>query len=253
MTWLLDFFRSSIGKKVVMAVTGVMLFGFVLGHMAGNLLVYKGPQALNAYADELRRFPALLWGARLGLLAAVALHIWAAASLTLTSWAARPLAYSRRESLQSSYASRTMRWGGVTLLLFIVYHLLHFTFGTVHRSFVPGDVYHNVIAGFRVVSVSTFYILAMLALGLHLYHGVWSMLQTLGLSHPRYNPMRQVLAAAFAVVVVLGNVSIPVAVLTGLLSERGAARAHESRPSESVAIRGPLPPAAPAGRVEPGK
>ena len=216
-----SFFASSIGKKVVMAVTGLALFGFVVAHMVGNLQVYLGPEALNTYAETLRHYPALLWGARLGLLVAVALHIWSAWSLTQMNRQARPVGYRERANRASTYASRTMRWSGVTLLLFIVYHLLHFTFGTrsVHPQFIPGDVYHNFITGFQNPLVSAFYILAMLALGLHLYHGTWSMLQTLCLSHPRYNRWRQALAATLTVIVVGANISFPVAVLTGLLRD----------------------------------
>jgi succinate dehydrogenase / fumarate reductase cytochrome b subunit len=213
------FFRSSIGKKVVMAASGAVLLGFVLGHLAGNLQVYLGPAAINAYAEKLRHFPALLWAARLGLLAAVGLHIASAYSLTRTSQQARPVGYRERESRESTYASRTMRWGGVIVLLFVVYHLMHFTFGNAHPSFVQADVFHNMVAGFRNVAVSGFYIAAMVALGLHLYHGVWSMMQTLGLSHPRYDHLRHAFATLVAVAVVVGNISFPVAVLTGLLHE----------------------------------
>jgi succinate dehydrogenase cytochrome b subunit len=221
------FFASSIGKKVVMAATGVVLFGFVIGHMVGNLQVYQGPAKLNAYAETLRKFGPLLWGARIALLVAVALHIWAAWSLTRANQEARPRGYRERANRASTYASRTMRWSGVTLLLFIVYHLLHFTFGAraVHPTFVPGDVYHNFITGFQNPLVSAVYILAMLALGLHLYHGTWSMLQTVGLSHPRYNRLTYGLAAAITFVVVAGNLSFPLAVLTGVLREAPAAAA----------------------------
>jgi succinate dehydrogenase / fumarate reductase cytochrome b subunit len=213
------FFRSSIGKKVVMAGSGAVLFGFVVAHMLGNLQVYLGPAALNAYAEKLRQVPALLWAMRIGLLAAVGLHIWSAWSLTRVSRAARPVGYRARESRESTYASRTMRWGGVILLLFVIYHLMHFTFGNAHPSFVPGDVFHNFVVGFQSVVVSGFYIAAMVALGFHLYHGVWSMMQTLGLSHPRYDRLRHAFATLFAVVVVAGNISFPVAVLTGLIHE----------------------------------
>jgi succinate dehydrogenase / fumarate reductase cytochrome b subunit len=213
------FFRSSIGKKVVMAASGAVLFGFVLGHLAGNLQVYLGPAAINAYAEKLRHFPALLWAARVGLIVAVVLHVASAWSLTRASRAARPVGYRERESRESTYASRTMRWGGVIIALFVGYHLMHFTFGNAHPSFVPGDVFHNMITGFRSVPVSVFYIAAMIALGLHLYHGVWSMMQTLGLSHPRYDHLRHAFATLVAVLVVAGNISFPLAVLTGLLHE----------------------------------
>ncbi len=211
--------RTSIGQKVVMAITGIILFGFVIGHLLGNLQVYLGPEAMNEYALTLRDFLHGwgLWAFRAVLLAAVVLHIWAATSLTLANRAARPHPYYEVQWRESTYASRTMRWSGVIIALFVVYHLLHFTTGTVHPSFVERDVYHNFIAGFRVVPVSLFYIAAMVLLGMHLHHGVWSMLQTLGLSHPRYMQVARACAGVIAVVFVVGNVSFPVAVLTGVL------------------------------------
>ncbi|HTY41608.1 MAG TPA: succinate dehydrogenase cytochrome b subunit [Thermoanaerobaculia bacterium] len=213
------FARSSIGRKVIMAATGVILVGFVVVHMLGNLQVYMGPEAMNRYAVFLREFlhGGGLWIARAVLLAAVVLHIWSATSLTLTSRRARPVGYREQQWKESTYASRTMRWGGVILLLFVIYHILHLTTGTVHQSFIEGDVYHNFVAGFRVVPVSLFYIFAMLALGLHLRHGVWSMFQTLGVSHPRYIHAARVLAWIVAIVVVVGNISFPLAVLAGLV------------------------------------
>ena len=213
------FLGSSIGRKVVMAVTGAILFGFVIGHMIGNLQVYLGPEAMNGYGLFLRHVlhGAGLWIARAVLLASVVLHIWAATSLTLSSRAARPFGYRELRWKESTYASRTMRWSGVIILVFVIYHLLHLTFGTVHPSFIEGDVYHNFVAGFRSMPVSLFYILAMILLGLHLRHGVWSMFQTLGVSHPRYIRMARIGAWIFAVVVVLGNISFPLAVLAGIL------------------------------------
>jgi succinate dehydrogenase / fumarate reductase, cytochrome b subunit len=211
------FFGTTVGKKVVMAVTGVILFGFVVGHMIGNLQVFLGPEALDHYAVFLREFGhgGALWIARATLLTSVVLHIWAATSLALTSTAARPIGYRQKAWRESTYASRTMRWSGPIILLFVIYHLLHFTFGTVHPNFVPGSVYHNVITGFQSLQVSLFYILAQLALGLHLYHGIWSMLHTLGLSHPQYDRLRSAFSTLFTLIVVVGNISIPVAVLTG--------------------------------------
>ena len=213
------FVDSTIGRKVIMAVTGAILFGFVLAHMLGNLQVYLGPEAMNNYAVFLRQVlhGTGLWIARVVLLVAVVLHIWSAASLTLTSRRARPEGYRLEKWKESTYASRTMRWGGVILLLFIVYHLLHFTTGTLHQSFIEGDVYHNFVAGFRNVWVSAFYIFAMLALGLHLRHGLWSMCQTLGVSHPRYIRMAHVGAWIFAAIIVIGNISFPLAVLAGIV------------------------------------
>jgi len=213
------FLGSSIGRKVVMAVTGLILFGFVLGHMIGNLQVYLGPEALNHYGVLLRQLlhGGLLWVVRAVLLVAVTLHIWAAASLTRESRRARPEGYREQKWKESTYASRTMRWGGVILLLFVIYHLLHFTTGTVHPSFVEGDIYHNFVTGFQNVPASLFYIFAMVALGFHLRHGVWSMFQTLGVSHPRYIRMAHAAAWIFAALVVAGNVSFPLAVLAGIV------------------------------------
>jgi succinate dehydrogenase / fumarate reductase cytochrome b subunit len=216
-----SFLRSSLGLKILMALSGLALFGFVIAHMVGNLQAFLGPEALNGYAEKLRLVPSLLWAARLGLLAAVLVHIWSAWRLTLMNRAARPQGYREHAWRESTYASRTMRWSGVLLLLFIVYHLLHFTFGAraVHPHFVPGDVFHNFVTGFQNPLVSLAYIVAMLFLGLHLYHGAWSFLQTLGLSHPRYNPLRHAFATFVTVVVVAGNISFPVAVLAGVIRE----------------------------------
>jgi succinate dehydrogenase / fumarate reductase cytochrome b subunit len=208
---------STIAKKVVMALTGVVLTGFVLVHMVGNLLLYKGPEALNAYGEMLQSKPPLVWTARAVLLACVALHIWAATSLTLTNLAARPVGYRKTAYEASTYASRTMVWGGPLLLLFIVYHLLHFTLGSAHPDFVRGDVYHNVVTGFRNPLVTFFYVLSMGALSLHLFHGITSMLQTLGLSHPRFNGLRSFIGAAYAAVVTVGNLSFPLSVFFGLV------------------------------------
>ncbi len=222
---MLTLYRSAMGKKVLMAVTGLMLFGFVLGHMAGNLKLYQGPEKMNAYAEWLRELgsPMLphegaLWIARVGLLAAVGLHILSAWQLTRMSRNARPQGYGRRARVQATYASRTMRWGGVVILLFIVYHLMHLTFGNVHGGFVPGDVYHNVVSGFQVWPVSLFYIVAQVALAMHLYHGLWSLFQTLGLNQGGADSGWRKFALAFSAIVFLGNLSFPIAVLTGLVA-----------------------------------
>lgn len=208
---------SSIARKVVMALTGVILSGFVLVHMAGNLLLYKGPAALNSYAEMLQMNQPVLWAARAVLLGSVLLHIWAAVSLTVMNMAARPVGYRKSAYEASTYASRTMRYGGPILLLFIIYHLLHFTVGSFHPDFVRGDVYRNVVIGFSHPLVVLFYVLSMVALSLHLFHGVNSMLQTLGLSHPRYNPLRSMIGAGYAAVVTLGNLSFPLSVFFGLV------------------------------------
>jgi len=221
----LRFYQTLIGKKVIMAVTGAMLVLFVIGHMVGNLKIFQGQveghYKIDAYAEGLREFgdPFLgagqfLWLARAGLLAAVLLHIWAAFEVSKSSVKARSDKYKRRQSVASTYASRTMRWGGVLIALFVVYHILHLTTGQAHSDFRYGEVYRNMVAGFLDWKVSAFYILAMLALGLHLYHGVWSGFQTLGVS-PEGKDWRRGLSALIAVTVTVGNISMPVAVLAG--------------------------------------
>jgi succinate dehydrogenase / fumarate reductase, cytochrome b subunit len=213
------FLQGTVGKKIVMAVTGLILFGFVIVHMLGNLQLYAGPEALNEYGQFLHTVlhGTGIWISRAVLLTAVLLHIWAMTALTLTNQKARQVGYRKWKALESTYASRTMRWSGVFLLAFIVFHLLQLTFGTVVPDFIPGDVYHNVIIGFQLVWVSVIYILATIILGLHLFHGAWSMFQTLGLNHPRYNRLRNVVSVGFAALVVIGNLSFPIAVLTGLV------------------------------------
>jgi succinate dehydrogenase / fumarate reductase cytochrome b subunit len=222
MSWFGDIWKTAVGKKAVMAVSGIVLFGFVLVHMLGNLKLYQGREAMNEYARFLREIgvpelpeSGVLWIARSVLLIAVAAHIWAAWQVTRQSRAARPVSYQRRSVVQATYASRTMRWGGVILLLFVVYHLLHLTFGTVHPAFVEGDVYSNVVRGFQVWWVAAFYIVAQAALGFHLYHGLWSLFQSLGWNHPRFNRWRRRFAQVFAAIVTLGNLSFPLAVLSG--------------------------------------
>lgn len=211
------FLDSTIGKKVVMAITGVILVGFVVGHLLGNLQVYLGAPALDAYAEKLKSLPPLLWGTRIVLLISVSLHIWSAITLAGLQKRARPVSYVKLTPVTSTYASRTMYWSGPILALFIVYHLLHFTTGNAHPQFVEGRVYQNVVTGFSNPLVSAAYILAMLMLGMHLYHGVWSMFQTVGVNHPKYTPMLKKLAAAVSAFLVVGNISIPISVLAGVI------------------------------------
>lgn len=225
MNWFGDVYRSTLGKKAVMAVTGIILFGFVLGHMAGNLKVFQGAEHFNAYAEGLRALGepivphgGLLWIVRLVLLASVVLHITSATQLTLLNRRARPQDYDRRTAVQLDYASRTMRWGGVIIALYVVYHLMHLTWGNAHPDFISGDVYHNVIRGFSVWWVALVYVVVNVILGFHLYHGLWSLFQSLGWSHPRYNPWRRTFAVVFSVVVTVGFISVPLAVLSGLVS-----------------------------------
>jgi len=211
---------STIGRKVVMAVTGLVLFGFVFAHMLGNLQMFlPDHEAINHYGEFLREMlhGSGIWVARAVLLGSVALHIWAAWSLTRTSWKARPVPYKVVTPDASTYASRTMRWSGPIVFLFIVYHLLHFTVGSVHPAFVEGEIYRNVIVGFSFWPVAVAYVLAICALGLHLRHGAWSMLQTLGASHPQWDGLRKLAATVFTVIIVFGFISVPLAVLAGVL------------------------------------
>ena len=198
-----------------MAVSGCILFLFVVGHLIGNLQIYEGPEKLNRYAVLLRSMPALLWGVRTVLLAMVLLHIWSSVQLAGRNIAARPVGYRIKKATGSSYASRTMYWSGPIILAFVIYHLLDFTFGQVNPHFQPGNVYGNVVASFQLIPVAVFYIIAMLLLCLHLYHGLWSMFQSVGIAHPRYTPMLRRGAAVVALLIAIGNISIPVAVLSG--------------------------------------
>ena len=211
------FWSSTIGKKVVMAVTGIVLVGYILAHVTANLLIFVGPSAIDSYAANLRTMPLLLWGVRLLLLVSVILHVVAAAQLAVRARAARPTPYHRFDPQTSSAASRTMRWGGLALLLFVIYHILHFTTGQAHPDFIHLAPYHNMTTAFRVWWVAAIYIVAMFALAMHLYHGTWSMFQTLGIEHERVNAARRRLATIIAVLVPLGFVSVPIAVLLGVI------------------------------------
>ncbi len=205
---------SSIGLKIIMAITGVILSGFVLVHMLGNLQVYQGAEAIDAYGKLLRKEPALLWLFRLVLLSAVGLHIWAYLILIRKNWQARPQAYQSRKNKESSYASRSMIITGPLILAFIIYHILHMTTGTVHPDFQEGAVYHNLVVGLRGI-VGVIYIVAMIMLAFHLWHGVWSMFQTLGVPEERYRSLGRRFATIFTLVVTLGFVTVPLGVLTG--------------------------------------
>jgi succinate dehydrogenase / fumarate reductase cytochrome b subunit len=215
------FLGSSIGKKIVMAITGLVLVLFVIGHMVGNLQVYMGSEALNAYSEFLHHMlhGGGLWIARAVLLASAALHIWAAVSLTRMNAAARPVAYRQVKHEASTWASRYMRVTGFVLLFFIVFHLLNLTTGDIHPggAFVKGQVYANLVSTFQVKWVAALYIVSMIALAGHLSHGIWSLMQTMGWNHPRYNALRKQLAWVVAAVVVVANISFPVAVLAGFI------------------------------------
>jgi succinate dehydrogenase / fumarate reductase, cytochrome b subunit len=213
------FWASTVGKKIVMAVTGILLFVFVIGHLLGNLQVFEGPAKLNAYGAFLHSIGEFLWPVRIILLIAVTLHIVATVQLALRKKRARPIEYSVKKAIASSYASRTMYWSGPIVLAFIIFHLLHLTAGYIHpdAAYIEGDVYHNVVSGFQVWWVSLSYIVAISLLGLHLRHGLWSMFQTLGIHQPQYTVRFKKAAMVIALLITLGYISIPISVLLGLV------------------------------------
>jgi succinate dehydrogenase / fumarate reductase cytochrome b subunit len=208
---------SAVGKKALMAVTGIVLFLYVLLHLAGNLQVFAGPERINRYARLLHAAPQLLWAARIVLLAAVLVHVVAGIQLQLASRVARPVPYATYRPADSSVASRTMIWSGLLILAFVVYHVLDLTVGVANPSFTEGDVYHNVLATFGRAVGALAYVIAMVGLGFHLWHGLYSMFQSLGVSNRRFTPTAQRFAAVVAVVLTLGFASIPVAVFLGVL------------------------------------
>jgi succinate dehydrogenase / fumarate reductase cytochrome b subunit len=229
MNIILKFFQSSLGKKFLMAVTGLMLFGFVLMHMLGNLQIFLGPEALNRYAHFLQSTPELLWPARIGLLVVTGVHIWSAIRLSAENKAARPVGYhGHPRPVAASYASRTMLMSGLIIAAFLIYHLLHFTVkvpavnltGQDFRSLLDpqtkhADVFRMMVIGYSSVWVSGFYILGMALLCLHLSHGVSAMFQSLGLKNGRFGPAIDRFARVSALVIFVGNCSIPVAILLG--------------------------------------
>jgi succinate dehydrogenase / fumarate reductase cytochrome b subunit len=211
------FWDSNVGKKVVMGATGVVMVLFVMQHVLGVLTIYQSAAAINNYAYFLKSKPGLVWPARLFLLAVVSLHAITAWQLRNRSRAARPVGYDTYQPQVSTLAARTIRWGGVILLAFIVFHILHLTTGTLFPSdFKPTDVAGNVIRGFQIWWVSLFYVVAMLSLGLHLYHGLWSSPRSLGVPYPAA-PLRRKVAYVLAIVVAGGFIAIPLGVLAGIL------------------------------------
>jgi succinate dehydrogenase / fumarate reductase cytochrome b subunit len=220
---LLGLWQTSVGKKAVMAVTGIILYGYVVLHMWGNWKIFLGADPLNEYAHWLRSFGSplfphegVLWIVRAILLASVTLHILAAYQVTRMDWAARPRGYKTYRTVQASYASLTMRWGGIIIALFIVYHILQLTTGTVLPGFSQ-DVYRNVVRAFSVWWIDSIYIAAMAALGAHLYHGIWSAAQTLGLNNTRWNGFWRGLAVLSGLALFIGNSAMPLAVLAGVV------------------------------------
>ena len=221
--------QTTVGKKALVAVTGAILFGFVIGHLAGNLILLAGPDAYNTYAAGLKGNPPLLWGVRIVLLVSVVVHVAMTMQLARRNAAARPTPYKKpRQDLVTTYAARTMVLSGPLLFAFIAFHIAHFTAPglSLGGEFDPQNVYMNVVHGFRVPWVSAIYIFANILLGLHLYHGGWSLFQSLGANHPKYNRLRKGAAVALALVVAGGNVFIPLAVMGRLIDiEPGAIEA----------------------------
>lgn len=219
--------RTTIGKKVIMAVTGLIWIGYVLGHLYGNIKIFFGPEYFNTYAEGLRVLGEPLLGhghflfvARIVLIGALLAHIWAATALTIRAKEARPVRYTLKETVQASVASRYMRWGGIMILIFIIYHLAHLTWGVpgMMETFERGDPYANVVTGFQSSFAIFFYLLGLTALGFHLYHGTWSMFHTLGLNNRTYTGLLRLLALAMAVLVPLGFATIPLGVMFGFVS-----------------------------------
>jgi succinate dehydrogenase / fumarate reductase cytochrome b subunit len=206
--------QTTIGKKVIMALSGVIIVGFTIGHFLGNLNLYLGPEAMDGYAQKLQSLPPLVWGTRLVLLFAFGAHISSALALWLRNVKARGSRYKKRQDLATDYAARTMYWSGPILLLFVVYHLLHFTILPAH----PGEVYRNVVEGFQNPLIAAVYIAGNLALGFHIFHGIFSAFQTLGANHPRYNTYRRDVAIAISAAITIGNLSFPISVLAGLVT-----------------------------------
>ena len=209
------FYESTIGKKAIMAITGLVLFGFLIAHMLGNLQIFLGPAVMNHYAETLHGNPPLLWTARTILLVSVVLHIWASIQLSLVKRQARPTQYAKYKPIQSSWASRSMMLSGPIIAAFVIFHLLHLTTGTIHPDFIPLHAYENLVSGFAVVPIALVYVAVMIFIGFHLSHGVWSMFQSVGFSHPRYTPLIRKVAAVAAWILIAGFISVPVAVLTG--------------------------------------
>lgn len=223
--WPVEFYSTAVGKKWVMGVTGVMLMGFLFAHMFGNLKMFMGPEHFDEYAEGLRTMlmPIMgrewvLWGLRAGLIVAVLFHIHSAMTLTRMNHVSRPIKYhSPRDYIAVSFASRTMRWTGAITFLYILFHLADLTLGWANPDFHHGDVYNNLVASFERWPVALLYIAANIAIGIHLWHGAWSMFQSMGLNNPRYNGARKGFAMTFAVVVAGINCFFPIAVLTGIV------------------------------------
>jgi succinate dehydrogenase / fumarate reductase cytochrome b subunit len=211
---------TTVGKKALLAVSGAILFGFVIQHMVGNLQVFLGPEAFNSYAATMKSLGAITWGVRALLLVALVTHVYLVVELYKRSLAARPVGYRVKKNIATSYAGATMKYSGPALLLYILFHLAHFTYPGLSlgdHQFSPIDVYGNFVASFQLPWVTLLYVVANLLLGMHLYHGAYSLLQSLGLNHPRYNARAKQGARGFAFLVTVGNVVMPLSVLFGII------------------------------------
>ena len=212
-----SFIRTSIGLKAIMAVTGLIMVGYLITHVFANLLVFRGPELINRYSAILHGQPAFLWGARAVLIVSLIAHVWSALELTRRDRAARGTAYTVWKPQASTFASRTIRWGGLVILFFLVWHILQFTTGTIHPApVVEGDPYGNVVRAFQIPWVVALYVVAMAAVGLHLFHGTWSAFRSLGLVKPSEHPLRHRTSLVVAGVIWLGFTIIPLAILAGV-------------------------------------
>ena len=244
--WPIEFYRSAVGKKWVMGITGVVGIGFVLAHMVGNLKVFMGADDMNHYGEFLREllYPLVprtvtLWGLRFALIGAVLLHLHAAYTLTVMNHRARPTDYAGpRDFVAASFAARTMRWSGIIVGAFIVFHLFDLTGGSANPDFVRGDPYNNLVATFERPVVAFFYVVANVLLGIHLFHGTWSLFQSLGLNNPRFNNWRKRLAQGVAGLIVIGNVSFPLAVTFGVLEAKPEARLEACEQRDELTTSG---------------
>lgn len=217
------FWSSTVGKKVTMAVTGLVMLGFLVSHVSANLLAFLGPEYINRYSRFLHESPEILWPARLILLASVILHATSAYQLARASHAARPIDYGMHRLQVATFASRTIRWFSIGLAAFIVIHLLHLTLGRLLPGFRPGDPYANIVTAFSTQPVMTaFYLVMMVVVGLHVYHGAWSSIRTLGLSRPKLNPLVRPVAKIVALVLWLGFSAVPLGVLAGIIGGKGS-------------------------------
>ncbi len=219
----LSLFRSPIGKKVLLALSGAVIFGYLFVHMFGLVQIFRGAEVVNEYGRVLHENPALLWLERIILLIAIPVHVFTAVALMKLQATARPARYAQRTWTHGSYASRTMRWSGPFLAIFILFHLAHFTWGwqVTPAPFVAGDVYSNMVKSFQIPWVALFYVVATLLVGLHLSHGAWSMFQSLGMDHPKYGPAIKKGGRALTILITAGFLSMPVAIVLRLFGGEG--------------------------------